>query len=179
MITRVKIFLSFLFILASINYPQETEKEFLIKAAMIEKISHFVEWPQNTNDENFIIYILGNHPIQSYLSDLFSSRKIKNKNVTINKISKISEIKNCNVLIVSSEFRNSIPNIIAKVTKKEILTISDSDGFAEAGILFNFYNEGSSIRFELNESTLKNSDLRISYRLLNLARIIKNPGGGQ
>ena len=59
-----------------------------------------------------------------------------------------------------------------------MLTVSDSKGFSRADGIIELYAEGSRMRFAINVDGLARSGLRLSSRLLGLARIIKD-GNGQ
>jgi hypothetical protein len=69
--------------------------------------------------------------------------------------------------------------ILSCTGNKPILTVSDTKGFAEKGVLINFYMMGDKIKFEINEKAVHESGLVMSYRLLNLARIVHQERGGK
>ena len=74
----------------------------------------------------------------------------------------------------------SLPRILSHTDSKPILTIGDTNGYAAAGVLINFYTSGETVRFEMNESAIERSGLKVSARLLKLARIVDpvNGAGG-
>jgi len=51
-----------------------------------------------------------------------------------------------------------------------ILTVSELDRFIQSGGIINFVMEGNKVRFEINDAAAKQVGLRISSKLLNLAR---------
>jgi hypothetical protein len=56
---------------------------------------------------------------------------------------------------------------------RPILTVGDSNGFATSGVLVNFYTSGDTVRFEMNETAIERSGLRVSGKLLKLARLVE------
>ena len=62
--------------------------------------------------------------------------------------------------------------------KKGILTISDTEGFAQKGVLINLYKSGKNIKFEINKKELIDSGFTVSPYLLSLAKIVNFIGGG-
>ena len=54
-----------------------------------------------------------------------------------------------------------------------VLTVGESEGFAAQGGCVNFYIEANKIRFEVNLQAAKQQHLRISAKLLALARIVQ------
>jgi hypothetical protein len=178
-ISRIR-FLLFLIVLIagsmheknSMGQPRET----LVKAGYIEKFTHFVLWPkQNTDEEGkdeFIIAIIGENTIGNALSDVLSKSNSKDKEFKIVYISSVEEINGCMILFISSTEKNNIDKILKFTAGKPILTISDSKGFGEKGVILNMFLDESYIRYEINRSSLDKSGLIINSLLLNYAVII-------
>ncbi len=55
-----------------------------------------------------------------------------------------------------------------------VLTVADTKGFLESGGIINFLMEDKKVRFEINVTAAKKSKLKISSKLLRLAkRVVK------
>lgn len=151
--------------------------EYKVKAEMLERFALFLEWPGSANIEDestpFVIAVIGKNPFGLELEAVFSGRKIRDREIRIRYLSTPDEIEDCHVLFISSSEKESLNRIIARTRKRSILTVSDTKGFSEAGVLINFYLEKKNIRFEINETAAYESGFYISYKLLQLARIIK------
>ena len=152
--------------------------EYKLKAVFLERFTRFIEWPDpdsrfTDTTKSFNISVIGENPFGSALDDLYSNTKIKNKKVKIIYISKISEIDSCQILFISNSKEKSLDAILDYTKGKPILTVSDHDGFAEKGVIINFYIANNKIRFEINENSLIQSNLYMSYLLLNVANIVK------
>lgn len=148
-----------------------------VKAEMLERFALFLEWPESANIEDkstpFVIAVIGKNTFDPKLEDIFSGRKIRDKEIRIRYLSTPDETIDCHVLFISSSEKESLGRIIAKTRKKPILTVSDTKGFSEEGVFINFYLEEKKIRFEINETAAYESGFYVSYKLLQLARIIK------
>ena len=57
-----------------------------------------------------------------------------------------------------------------------VLTVGEADNFTRDGGIISFYAQGTKIRFEINKQVAENAGLRISSRLLRLARIVSSEG---
>jgi len=57
--------------------------------------------------------------------------------------------------------------------KLSVLTVSDSSGFAEKGVVINLYKSGIKTKFEINRNSARESGLKISSKLYKLARIVE------
>jgi hypothetical protein len=158
------------------------QSEYTIKAVFLEHFTRFIEWPESSNiadiSSPFFIAVIGENPFGSILDQIYTEQKIRDKKVEIQHISTPDEIADCHILFISISNREILPEILSHTRNKPILTVSDTTGFAENGVLINFYLAGDKIKFEINEKAVHESGLVMSYRLLNLARIV-NQGRGR
>lgn len=149
--------------------------EYEMKAIAFEKLSLFIEWPAHTFDkakEEFIIGILGKNPFGNNLEEVYKVRKIKNKNVKIIYIKDIYQVADCHILFISKTEKNELKKILDFTKTKPILTIADSEGFAEAGCFINFYNYENKLRFEINQKALESASFTVDYKLLHVSKIV-------
>jgi hypothetical protein len=147
-------------------------------AVYLERITRFVEWPYETessvSDDYFVIGVLGENPFGTRLTDLYAERTIKNKNIKVRYLSQFKEIEECNLLFISRSMSEELPQVLEITAKKPILTVGDTKGFAEKGVLVNFFIENNKLRFEINEQGLHEAGILIDSLLLKVAKIV-NP----
>ena len=176
--------LRFLFIAAaltvlswSVAHAQSGEArvtEYDVKAAFIYNVAKFVEWPDERSDgRNSINFcILGADPFGKTLH-MIEGKTVRGKKIQARTLRSPREAKECHMLFISSSEREQLPHILAAVRSFPVLTIGDAGGFAQQGVIINFYKENNKVRFEVNEDTAKDSKLAISSHLLKLARIVR------
>lgn len=154
------------------------EKEYKVKAVFLERFTRFVEWPEDANMDDpsmpFIICVIGNNPFKEILEQAYEKRMILGKPVEIRYISNPKDITPCHLLFISSSMKLRLEEILSYTNGKSILTVGDTEGFAEKGIQINFYFQEESTRFSINETAVRNSPLKMDFRLLQYARIV-NP----
>lgn len=151
--------------------PQVPEYE--LKAEFLERFTRFIDWPNEAGPETpFVIGVLAPNPFGRYLDELASSRKVKGRPIVVKEIAAPENADECDLLFVPASHKKNLPRILSKTSGKPILTVGDTDGFAEKGILVNFYTSESNLRFEINDAAIKKSGLKASSKLLKLARII-------
>ncbi len=61
----------------------------------------------------------------------------------------------------------------ASVSGSNVFTVADRAGFARGGGIANFIRANKKIRFEINPSAAKKAGLKVSSRLLRLAKVVK------
>ena len=131
------------------------QSEYMMKAVFLEHFTRFIEWPETYEVADpsypFYVAVIGESPFGSILEQIYIDQeiKIKNRKVEILYISSPAEIPDCHILFISSSSKEILPEILSYTGNKPILTVGDSKGFAEAGVLINFYLAGSKMKFEI------------------------------
>lgn len=172
---KYTIILAIFLLLVNLSFTGQPD-EYVIKAVLIEKISSFVEWPEEKTPDNntFTIGIINNHRFGNILEKTYENRKILGMKLIVKFIEEDLEINNCDAIFIPRVNKEKLADILDFVKKKPILTISDTKGYAEKGIHINFYTEENNIRFEINEKSVKESGLKMNHLLLSLAKIVEN-----
>lgn len=175
---RRKIAVLFLlyFIAAGIPLLSDSD-EYKIKSAYIEKIIRFVEWPAeadiSTMSSPFIIAVIGENNFGNNLKILAQKFRVKNRKIEILYLSRIADISGVHVLFISQSEKYRLSKIINVTRGKPILTIGEKPGFAQRGVLVNFFFQESKIRFEINLSAVEDSGLHFKTKILKYARLIQ------
>lgn len=147
----------------------------ILKAVYLEKISRFVTWPDacmmNDINQPFIISIIGKTELSENLQLVYSQQEINKKRVIIKEIVDYKDIEGSHILFIAESEKKNIEKIVSITSRLPVLTIGETNGFSEKGILVNFFEENKKLRFEINETAVLKSQLKMSYYLLNTARI--------
>jgi hypothetical protein len=146
------------------------------KANQLEAIARFITWPQELRMEDtlrpFNIAVIGKNPFGDHLHDVYKKKKILNKRVYIRYISEIKEIDNAHLLFVSESMKDELKAILDPIRDRPILTVGDTEGFAQQGIHVNFYYEGIKLRLEVNDAAARQAGLVISWYMIKYAKRI-------
>jgi len=144
----------------------------------------FVDWPQDTFDKSdrITIVILGDDLLFDSLKPVMKKR-IRGKKVVVVQMENIQDMDmTCHVLFIGSLKWNLAPQLLKQTKNKNILTVSDMEGFTQMGGMVLFRNIGDPTdktgypkRFEINLSAVKRAGLKIRSRLLRLSDIVYNP----
>jgi len=157
---------------------QESAGEYELKAAMLYNLTRFVEWPAAAYADAqspTVLCILGRDPFGDSLTSIASSQSAGGRAVQVRRISGSKEIRGCHVVYISSSERKNIAQILATLKGTSVLTVGEMAQFAARGGMIQFSLEEKQVRFEVNLEAASESDLKISSRLLVLARVVKDP----
>jgi hypothetical protein len=157
------------------TYPAEyTPTEYEIKAAFLYNFSRFVEYPRDflSSLGTLNLCILGDDPFGSAANIIRAETAEDERKISINYIKTAKQLSNCHMLFISSSEKNNVAQIIESLAGIHILTVGDTAGFAQRGVIINFYMERNKVHFEINILAANRAGLKISSKLLNLARIV-------
>lgn len=158
----------------------EGTSEYDVKAAFLYNFAKFVDWPPAAFPEpgsSFKICVLGKDPFGGSLQTVVGGEEIAGHKLTVVRTDSLSKPAGCQILFVSRQEREQLPQVLAAVRTSPVLTVGDTPGFVDQGGIINFTLEGSKVRFEINTEAADRAGIRISSKLLQLARrIVPNPG---
>lgn len=149
--------------------------EYQVKAAFLYNLARMVEWPSDG-------LVRANIPVtfcffgEDFFGDTLDSIKnktVKNRPLFLKKNVSLMELGQCDLLFISRSESRRLPSILAYVEKLPVLTVGDTNGFAELGGMVNLMTQGSRIQIEVNLRATKEVGLKISSRLLTLADIVE------
>ena len=159
------------------SFAEDVISEYMLKSVLIYKICKFTEWPKKARpNDHLVISIMGKNPDGQKIT-IPSDKKIHDKNVVIREISNIGEIYQTNVLFICQTEAGRIDSLLNYVKNRDILTIGDSKGFAEKGIMINFYIDQETVLFEINPTAIKQSAIKLHSQLFEIGKIVNTKEG--
>src|SRR5437899_6860845 len=161
----------------------EPPTEYQIKAAFLYNFAKFVEWPADAFADPhapIVLGVVGEDPFGSVLDKIVLGKTVNGRGLVIKRLKPGSDLRNCHILFVSSSERKHMSQILESLQGSSVLTVGETDRFAQSGGVINFIFEENKVRFEINSETAARAGLKISSKLLALARIVTNqPNGGK
>lgn len=155
---------------------QRPTPAFKVKAGFLYNFTQFVDWPPsafNSADTPFIIGIMGDEDLAAYMEELVRNERIGERPIQVRRVYNRSQALQSNMLFIDSQAERPEKEIFTEAGKKGILTVGDSENFTRWGGIIRFYTENSKIRFEINTASAQAAKLRISSKLLSLAKIYR------
>jgi hypothetical protein len=166
--------------------------EYRIKAAFLYEFANFIDgwkFQQKESDEKanspVFLGVIGDDPFKDAFKPL-KAKKIRGRKVVIKYFKGLSHlnsegkkvklhpdiktIKKCDLIFVCSSEKQYIGDILGPIRNQRILTVGDTQGFLEKGIIVNFIIEKRKVRFEINTAGAYRAKLKIRSKLLRLAK---------
>lgn len=147
--------------------------EYAVKAAFIHNIAKYVEWPGDAPaGARAKLCLLGQDPLDGALAVL-QGKPIGNLTWEIVSAAAPAPLNACRVLFIAASESANLPQILASVRGAAVLTVGDTRGYAERGVMVNFYMQEHKVRFEINREAARREKFGISSQLLKLARSVR------
>jgi hypothetical protein len=162
-------------LVCSVASAQSDLSEYQVKAAFLFNFTKFVEWPDGSFEDPqapIVLGIIGDDPFGDDLGRIIAGQKVQGRSLVIRRERWGDDLRRCHVLFVSASEHEHSSRILGSVQSAGILTVSDMEGFAKAGGVIEFVTEENRVRFIVNLDSANQSKLRVSAKLLALARVI-------
>ena len=155
--------------------------EYEIKGAFLFHFAQFVDWPPETFKDAtspLTFCTLGEGPFHGALTASLSGKTIGTRPLRVLHLKTSQESQGCQVLFLAASDKKMIPVVLAGVKGQPVLTVGETEHFVLDGGMIGFLTEENKIRFAINLQAAGKARLKISSRLLSLAKsVVGAPGG--
>lgn len=158
------------------NVLAASPTEYEVKAAFIHNVAKYTEWPPVAATSSMRLCVIGQNPFGNAI-DTLRNKKVGGLVWEIVPVGSETNLKECRVLFIAVSESGNLKQMLDSIKGSAVLTVGDTDGYAEQGVMVNFYLEDSMVRIEVNTDAAKRAGLNISSQLLKLARIVNQRGG--
>lgn len=145
------------------------------KSEMLWNIAKFVQWPEASlagSKGQIVFTILGEDDLAVELASLLSAKTINGKPVFVRFARRAQDARGSQILYVATSEVQHLDAVLMEVAGAPVLTVADTPAFAAHGGMVGFAADTGKVRFEINLDHAERSGLRISAKLLALARVV-------
>ena len=158
---------------------QDSAAEISVKAAIVHKIAKFVSWPDSrfaTSQEPLRFCVLGDSMTLRAFENL-SDRPIRGHPMHVLPAPEPSAASSsCDVLYLDGSRQQIAEAWIESVKGQPVLTFGDASEFGGQGSIVTMMVRRDKVRFSINLDANRNTGLRISAQLLQLAATVDGSG---
>jgi len=149
--------------------------EYQLKAVFLFNFTQFVDWPPEAFPDSsspVVIGVLGKDPFGDYLDETVRGETVNGRPLTVQRYSRVDEIKTCHVLFVSDSEADRMAQILASLKGRSILTVGDADNFIRLGGVIGFATVANKVRLKISLDSAQAARLTISSKLLRPAEVV-------
>jgi hypothetical protein len=155
--------------------------EYPIKLGFLYNFTKFVEWPAESYRDAgapLTICIVGRDPFSADLEAELRTRKVGEHPVQVKALKATDPLSGCHIVFVPATEKGHFDIIMKDLAGSSSLTVGESDGFAAMGGVINLIVEENKVHFEVNPLAAERARLKISSKLMTMAKIVKEQGRG-
>jgi hypothetical protein len=159
-------------------HGQASVTEDQVKAAYMFNFAKFVEWPgevfsASAASMNFCAW--GHNAVVDEVDSLVQGKAINGHPIKVRQLGRPEEVKQCHLVFVATANPRQQQQLLQAVKGLPVLLVGNDAGFARSGGIIGFVMENTKVSFEVNLSAAQEAHLKISSKLLAIARIV-SPG---
>ena len=165
--------------LAFVDLAAQAVTQPALRAAFLFNFGKFVEWPAESSAAGpLCVCVLDDAAVEESLAELIDGAPATGRSVTLVK-GRNRSLRGCHVLYLGDTDPTRIAATLDELKSAPILTVGDGDQFARGGGMIGLFVEEGRMRFAVNPDAAQRAGLRLSSRLLSLAKIVKEGRHGQ
>ena len=156
------------------NAQAQVLNEYEAKAAFLYNFVKFVEWPPEAfadGSSPLIIGVVGDDKDSGEI-DQINGKTANGRRLVVKRFSSFKALTHCHIVFIRSSERDRIRQTLA-AAGPSTLTVGETESFAERGGIINFTIVAGKLRLEINQTSAERAGLKISAKLLSLARVIR------
>lgn len=163
---------------ASGGAPAQTQSpsEYEVKAIFLYRFAKFIEWPESNSPGPICIGIVGQDPFGDTLDGVVKGKSVNGRPFAIKRFKPGQQVRDCHIVFISSSEGKRLRSVLSELQGGRVLTVSETRGFCQTGGVINFELVDESVRLEINIDAAERAGLRMSSRLLGVARIVRDAG---
>ena len=153
----------------------EPATEFDVKAAFLFNFTKFVEWPPSAfaaPDSPMNICVVGRDPFGRALDEIVQGERVGGRRVAVERLSAMPPPKTCQLVYIDAEGKE-VSKLLASAGPG-VLTVGEGDDFLRDGGIIGFVIENHRVRFDINQAAAENAALKLSSKLLSVARFVEH-----
>lgn len=156
----------------------KSANEYQVKAAFLYNFAKFVDWPPSAFSDAkqpLDVCVYGRDPFGNALEDALLGKAIGERRIGLGRAMQFQDLAGCHVVFVSSPARESTMDLANRLKGRPVLLVGESEGFAASGGAIQFTIEDNRVHFIINPDAADRAGLKISSKLLALAKIVHDP----
>lgn len=156
------------------NAADSGSLEDAVKATFLSKFADFVAWPAGSAENGpFVLCAVGEDGITAVMDRAAAGQRVGDRPIVVRHLQQVSPADGCNTAYLAGSAAQSADAAAATLRGTPVLTVADSGSHPGAPAIIRFVIAGGRVRFDVDDAEAAGNHLRISSRLLDLARNVR------
>ena len=159
--------------LSGLAVADSLRTEYRLKANFLAMSTNFVEWPAkpaNDPPKLFFLCVYGDFAFGTTLAEMTRAATVHGNRIEVKWVRKDADLRACNLVFVSRSEEKRYARLLQALRGASVLTVGETPGFLESGGIVNLEVRDAKLHFDVNLEAAEAAHLKLSARLLALAR---------
>ena len=155
--------------------------EYQVKAAFLFNFAKFAEWPADAfagPGDPITICVAGDDPFGESLDNAVRGETVGGRRLAVERTRSLVKLRDCHIVFVARSERGRRHAILSSLEGASVLSVGEDDSFLTDGGVVRFVLDQNRVRFEINLAAAEGNRLKLSSKLLRLARAVHPPQRG-
>jgi len=166
-------------IAASDTLPAQAVTQPALKAAFLYNFAKFAEWPADATVTALALCVVDDSPVDEALEQLVKGGVVNGRPVTVLHHGPDRALRACHLVYFGGSNTDRAVATLDEIRGAAVLTVSDGEAFAQRGGVIGLFLEDGKMRFAINAEAAQRGGVRLSSRLLTLAKLVKDTRNAQ
>jgi hypothetical protein len=147
-----------------------------LTAAFLFNFAQFVEWPAHIvpPGADLVLCVVDDATVAGALEQTIKGRTVLGHQPVVKYVKSGAPLADCHVLYLAGPDLKRALDAIGPVKGLCVFTVSDAGRFAETGGMVELIKDNGKMRFAVNMDALQRGGVRLSSRVLVLAKIVRD-----
>ena len=149
--------------------------EYPAKLAFLYNFSKFIEWPADSYPSAkapLVVCVAGRDPFSPATENELRTRTASGHPIEVRALRVTDKLNVCHIVFIPITEKDQADAILRGLKGSSTLTVGEFQGFAARGGIINLTVEGNRLHFEINQFAAERAGLKMSSKLLLLAKIV-------
>jgi hypothetical protein len=144
-----------------------------LKAGFLFNFARFTSWPAEKRPRDLVRFCPLRGSLAPQLLADWGEKRIGGQRVDVRILAQdLERLEDCHVVFGSDAVALTAPATRDRALAAHVLLVSDAPGFASAGGHIGLIEDGGRLRFQVNLAAVRAAGLKLSARMLRLARVV-------
>ena len=152
------------------------QEEYRVKLGFLYNFVQYVQWPAeafSSDTAPLTMCVLGPNPFERGAEQSLQKRTVGSHPIVLKPLKANEDPRSCHIIFIRASEKRMTARVLTALKGAETLTVGESPGFADVGGMINLTIDENKLRFEINLDEAVQNRLKVSSKLLSLAKIVK------
>jgi hypothetical protein len=145
-----------------------------LKAAFVLNFIKFTEWRDAGAGTPISVCVPADETIGDVIAQTIRGQWVNGRRIHVQRLALGDPVRDCHVLFVTEREPRRLAAVLEATRNAPILIVSDVERSASHGAGIELYEEDGRLRFAINIDSVERSHIKVSSRLLDLAKIVRD-----